>query len=331
MIWRVIKIVLALAVIALLLLWLWGGGFSGVVAFVKTIPNPIDIIWGNSTSTYAIRFPWQLQTPRGPDISGLAQQGDALSGNTPGTTGGGYSSGSDSTDVEAQTKQQAFGSPSQQRGEVSLSAASARASDSRLEYVELTSHSRSAVSLSGWSLQSVLTGTRVYLPPATATFTIATINTVQPVTLLPGETAIVSSGPSPVGVSFKESRCTSYLAQVQTFEPALDNACPASSDLAPLTAENLQHYGNQCMDYARSLPSCSYPTSLPGWMTPGCTAFIQNTFSYQSCVNRLSGSSSFFLSTWRLYLNSSLEFWDNTHDIIRLLDAQGLTVDAVSY
>lgn len=323
MLWRIIQILFICAVIVLILMWLFAGGFSQIVRTVETIPNPIDILWGNSTSTYKIKFPWEIQSPRGPDISGLAAQGDALSGTSPDAP---YSQ-----DVSQETSVRNFGTPSQYRGQVSISGSAARESDSRLEYVELTSRSRSSISLSGWSLQSALTGTRVFLPAATEVFQSASINSVHPVTLAPGTRALVVSGPSPVGVSFEESKCTGYLEQTQQFEPALENACPASSDIAPLSAENIRNYGSQCMDYARSLPACSYPTSVPSWMTPGCSAYIANTFSYQGCVNRLAGGSDFLLPTWRLYLNSSVQFWDNTHDIIRLLDAQGQTVDALSY
>lgn len=336
MIWRVIKLLLLGGVTLLILFWLWTGGFSRVANFVKTIPNPTALLWGGESGQYEIRFPWQISTPQGPDISGLVGTG--------GSTGA--SNGVSTADAQAQLDQaqaqyadiqkqledaKAYGNPSPYSGRASLSRGSATESDARQEYLEISARGNTEVSLAGWSLQSVLSGTRVPLPPAVPVFVAGVVNTPISVVLSPGETALVSSGPSPIGVSFQETRCTGFLEQTQQFTPSLSNSCPASSDLAPLTVDNLQHYGSDCMDYARSLPSCSFPSSLPSWMPPGCRAYILNTFSYNGCLNASRYDTSFALPTWRLYINSSRELWSNTHDVIRLLDGQGLTVDALSY
>ncbi|OGG54748.1 hypothetical protein A3C20_03975 [Candidatus Kaiserbacteria bacterium RIFCSPHIGHO2_02_FULL_55_25] len=321
MIRTVIKWVLISAVILLILLWLWAGGFTSVRNFVRTIPNPIDIIWGNATSTYQINLPWQSAIPQGPDISGLTDAGDAQLDQTPEETGA--ASGGTQT---------SYGVPSPYRGMVALSQANAREGGTVHEYLELDAREGiSAVPLTGWSLQSMVSGVRVPIPGAAAPFIIGVVNQLSPVVLAPGQTALVVTGPSPVGVSFRENRCTGFLEQVQSFDPALANACPASSELAPLTAENLHQYGSDCMDFARSLPQCSFPVNLPSSLTPGCRAYLVNTFTYSNCVDIERSRSSFELDTWRIYLSSASELWDNQHDIIRLLDAQGRTVAAISY
>jgi hypothetical protein len=324
MIARILRILIAAAILLLILLWLFTGGWHTVVNFVKTIPNPIDIIWGNATSTYQIHFPWEIEMPRGADISGLAQSGDTQLGGSSlsAPSGAIYTHGA----VDAAT----FGSPSPMRGAVSLSASAAQESEAAREYVEIAAQSGSAVSLGGWSLQSGLTGLRVFLPQAAPVVRVGSGSPVGSIILKPGDTAIIATGPSPIGVSFRETRCTGYLGSTPGFEPSLQRQCPSSSTLVPLTAENLQHYGSDCIDYARSLPSCAAPR-ISQSLTPGCQAFIQYTFSYQGCVDRLAADPDFALPTWRVYLNSTSEFWDNRHDIIRLLDQNGLTVDAVSY
>jgi hypothetical protein len=324
MIARVLRILVAAAILILIALWLFSGGWRSVVTFVKTIPNPIDIIWGNATSTYQIHFPWELEAPRGPDISGLAQQGGAqLGGST-------LSAPSGAIYTHSNVDTASFGSPSPTRGTVSLSQGSARESEARLEYVEIASQSGSAVSLAGWSLQSGLSGLRVFLPQAAAVVRLGSGSPVGPLVLKPGDSAIIATGPSPIGVSFRETRCTGYLASTPGFEPSLQRMCPSSSALVPLSAENLQRYGSDCVDYARALPACSAP-NLPSSLTPGCQAFIRYTFSYQGCVDTLAAQPDFALPTWRVYLNSTSQFWDDRHDIIRLLDQNGLTVDAISY
>jgi hypothetical protein len=223
-----------------------------------------------------------------------------------------------------------FGSPSPQRGTVSLAESAARESDARLEHLEIASQTGSAVSLGGWSLQSALTGLRVFLPQAAPVVRIGGGSPVGPVILKPGDSAIIATGPSPIGVSFRETRCTGYLGSTSGFEPSLQRNCPSSATLVPLSVENLQRYGSECVDYARSLPSCTSPR-IPSSLSPGCQAFIRYTFSYQGCVDQLALQSDFELPSWRVYLNSTSQFWDDRHDTIRLLDQNGLTVDAIAY
>ncbi|HVU75284.1 MAG TPA: lamin tail domain-containing protein [Candidatus Paceibacterota bacterium] len=324
MIGRILRILIGAAILLLILMWLFSGGWHSVVNFVRTVPNPIDIIWGNATSTYQIHFPWEIQAPRGADISGLAQAGDTQLGGTSLSAPSGALYAHSSVDAAS------FGSPSPMRGQISLSADSAQESSARSEYVEITSQSGSAVSLSGWSLQSALSGVRVFLPQAASIVRLGGASNVSALVLKPGDTAIVSSGPSPIGISFRETRCTGYLAGVSGFEPPLQRSCPSATDLVPLSAENLQHYGSDCVDYARSIPACTVPR-LASSLTPGCQAFIQYTFSYQGCVDERGADPDFTLPSWRVYLNSTSQFWDDRHEIIRLLDQNGLTVDAVSY
>lgn len=332
MVKTILKYVIIAALVLLVLMWLWAGGFSAIARFVRTIPNPIDIIWGNATSSYSITLPWQSAIPQGPDISGLTDAGSAASEDI----SSGYSaddarSAYEATQAQTQA-QQSFGTPSPYVGYVTLSQANATESSTAYEYLELEARQGiTPLSLSGWSLQSAVSGVRVPLPGVAAPFIIGTVNKLSVVTLSAGAHAIIVSGPSPIGVSFRENRCSGYLAQTQTFEPSLQIACPASSDLAPLTADNLHQYGSDCMDFARSLPQCSIPTKLPSSLTAGCDAFIKYTFTYGNCVNLERSKPGFELDTWRIYLASASELWGNQHDIIRLLDAQGRTVDAISY
>src|SRR3989344_4937155 len=113
MIRTVIKWVLIAAVIILILLWLWAGGFTSVRNFIRTIPNPIDIIWGDATSTYQINLPWQSAIPQGPDISGLTDAGDAQLDQVSDEQGGTNEGGSNGA-------QQSYGTPSPYRGMVTL-------------------------------------------------------------------------------------------------------------------------------------------------------------------------------------------------------------------
>jgi hypothetical protein len=157
------------------------------------------------------------------------------------------------------------------------------------------------------------------------------VNGVAPVRLLGDETIIVSTGASPVGVSFQESGCTGFLAQAQQFYPPLANACARASDLIPDTQENESRLGSECFNYMSTLPQCTFPTGMPATLSQSCKSAISNALSYNGCVRAYGSDARFGSNTWRLYLSSGVELWRNSHDVVRLLDAQGLTVDTLSY
>lgn len=307
--------------------WLWLGGASRVASFVKTIANPFDIIFGTSTSTYKVELPWQLPVPQGPDIEGLANEGEAYEN----------ANAEDRLD-EIQRQYNTLQSDvaklgrSPYAGRVSLSRAAATEGAVSQEYLVLESYGGSgSVSLGGWSLISMLSGAIAPIPLAAPVYEHGVLNSVRAVSLEPGMSAVVMTGPSPAGVSFRETRCTGYLAQNQSFEPPLANACPSPAESMSLTDQNLQRYGGDCIDYVRSIPQCSYPTTIPVSLPAACRIYIANTFSYNGCVQTYRHQPDFALDTWRLYLGSSVELWGNTHDVIRLLDENGQTVDSITY
>ena len=325
MVKRIIIILFWFMVLALIVLWLWAGGTGKIYRAVRAIPNPVDILWGNSTGTYGVAMPWQIAVPQGPDLSGYAEEFDAAN------TDPQVSQDAPQSQVRSQVQDpHLIGVPSPHAGEVTLGAGNAQESGGN-EYVEIRAHSQTPVSLNGWSLQSALSGIRAYIPQASPLPIVGTMNRLTPVVLDVTGNAVVSSGPSPLGISFRENRCTGYLAQQQSFEPSLANACPSPSEVTPRTVENLQRYGADCMDYLGGMPQCSFPASLPLSLSPMCRIYITNTFSYNGCVSAYQDAVSFAGDTWRIYLGANGDLWSNSHDVIRLLDEQGRTVDAITY
>lgn len=317
MIRTILKWLLLGMILALILLWLWSGGWALIKQEVAALKNPIDILTGKTSGTYQIRLPFSPAIPQGPDISGLVQRGDSISGEDEGAPSQGVGS--------------AYGVASPYQGQITLTAAHALAHDPAHEYVVITSHASVPVDISGWVLQSMLTARRAVLPQAAAPFVGGTINRVSPILLSPGQAAIIASGASPVGVSFEENRCTGYLAQTQGFDPALSNACPSPLDSYPESFPADQAYGASCFAYMRTLPQCEYVTEVPASLSASCRTLIANEFSYNGCVSEHWRDGDFYLGTWRVYLGSGVELWDNTRDIIRLTDANGQTVDAITY
>lgn len=329
MVRTVVKWVLVGMVALLILLWLYTGGFSQVVRFVRTVPNPIDIIWGNSTSTYGVVLPWQISVPHGADIDALVREGNAYVDDD--TEAQLEDFEAESSRLEEETRRLHMeGERSPYYGKISLSVANATEGASS-EYVVIASRSSSPISISGWSLQSALTGMRATVPLGTASYMHGSLNGVRSVTLESGMSAIVATRVSPVGVSFLENRCTGYLSQSQEFDPSLANACPSPSESMTLTEENLRRYGGDCIDHVRTIPHCTSQNTAPSSLSFACRSFIANTFTYNGCAQIYRNDSSFSLDTWRLYLGYSQNLWRNDHDVIRLLDEYGRIVASVTY
>ncbi len=328
MIVRILTILFFFAVVAAIVFWLISGGWAATERAAGSLTNPIDLILYNGTSTGSfITLPWQPTSPtRGPDISALAAQGDE------------QVAAESQNAANAQTVQppqtETFGNPSPYAGEVMLSGNGATAADPANQYVEIeaSESNTSPIDIAGWSLQSAASGEQVYLPEAASIFVEGIVNTVDPVYLDPGGSAIITTGITPVGTSFRENMCTGYLEQLQTFTPELTNNCPNPSEALPETPGNLQTYGSTCFEYLNNLAQCYFPgNSLPSDLTPACQAFVENTMSYDGCVNSYQNSKSFASPVWRLYLNMSTDLWNSGHDVLRLLDNEGRVVDVLTY
>ena len=336
MIRRILFILFIFMLIALLGVWLLQGGVQKIKSAAQSISDPIGFLFGTGSSTGTmITLPWQIEMPQGADLSEYTEGSNGTDQNqTPADRYADIASQYNTIKqdvVDAKT----FGTPSPYRGKVTIQGTgSANESDPKLEYIELhaSSANTSPVEMAGWSLQSAVTGLRVRIPPAASLFYMGVVNPVHERSPDPDARVIINSGMSPVGVSFRENICTGYLQQFQNFSPDLNRACPSPQDALPLTAENIQRYGDACLDFVPSLSRCTFPDkTLPSDLSFACKTFIVNTLSYNGCVNMYLYKPSFYIDLWRIYLGYGRELWRNTHDVIRLLDADGRTVDVLTY
>lgn len=227
-----------------------------------------------------------------------------------------------------------FGAPSPFVGKISIveDTGGVRESDPSEEHLQIMANysNHESIDISGWILESALSGVRVMIPPSAAPFIANSANILGPTALAPGGLALVASAPSPVGVSFRENMCTGYLSQFQHFSPRLSEECPAPSQVLPLTEENLVNYGGECFESIANLPQCRFPQNLTG-VSPACEVFLREKLSYNGCVSANSFRTNFQRNMWRVYLGASGEIWRNSHDAIRLLDTEGRTVSVFVY
>lgn len=325
-------------------LWIFTGGIQRIQRAAAAHSNPLSVIFGDGTSEgWSFSLPWQPQElSLGADISQYVGEYD------PQAEQDGYAQYEGQMDENLMQLQEridavrdsivdvkSYGDPSPYSDRVRIIA---RVSEARVspdeEYVTIAAgHSNTApMDITGWSLQSVLTGKIYLFPKASPLFVAGAVNAGSSVLLNPGATAIITSGSSPLGISFRENMCSGYLAQFQRFTPDIERLCPDPRDALPQTPENLRAYRASCFTYVQTIPRCRFPAGdPPPNVSPQCANFARNTYTYNGCVQQYQNRVDFYQDTWRLYLGSSRPLWNSEHDIVRLLDAHGRTVDILKY
>ncbi len=325
MIVTVLKWLVIFIVIGLIAMWLIAGGWAASMRTIKALGNPVEFFFGTGSTTLStITLPWGPGEIRGPDISGYADEANRING----------VSGDEPDSIEAgdaTSEAKTFGNPSPYSGKVSLRIGGAKESDAASEYVELNARGGSTIDITGWSLQSAATAIRMAIPYGTSLFVVGVVNAPERITLRSGDEAIINTGISPVGISMRENICSGYLSRTQVFTPELSGSCPSSSDVLPLNEENIRTYGATCFDYLASASRCSAPSSGSQDVSPACRSLAVTAFTYNGCVQMFRGRVNFSLPSWRVYLGLGSELWGNSHDVIRLLDAEGRTVTTLTY
>lgn len=228
------------------------------------------------------------------------------------------------------------------RGKVSLVSlgSTPHKEEAQEEYLEIRADISNSeiIDLSGWSVESLLSGVRVYIPPATLILKMTGSNEIQPAALAPGEYAYLHSGHSPIAditPSFHTNSCIGYVGNLIEFTPALKSDCNDPALILPPTPENIVTYGATCVEFLNQADSCTtYATEMPAHLLPACRDLIVSKLNYHSCLStRLDteGYDVFNNGGWYLYLNYDAEVWRNNYEIIRLLDENGLVVDVLRY
>ena len=325
MIKRVLIVSLSIFVVALILFWFFTGGWAAVSRTAHSLMNPLNLIFNASTTGSFFKFPWQPdEMTRGPDIGDYVLEADAVA----------QSSGSENQPASYEpSPTRSFGNPSPYAGKVTIAENTAGVSDPAKEFIRLdASESNTApIRITDWSLQSAVSSARAPIPQAAPVFVLGVVNNVQPISLEPGASVFVTTAASPAGTSFRENSCSGYLSELQTFTPELSSECPVPSEALPMNADNLRTYGQSCFDYLDTLSRCHFPTTVPSNLSANCRSFISNTLSYNGCVATYRTRAGFALPTFRAYVAFRSELWSNSHDVIRLLDAEGRIVDVLTY
>lgn len=206
---------------------------------------------------------------------------------------------------------------------------SAKETDPNKEYITIEASSRNSapINISGWALLSQKTNFSIKIPGGTRLPYPGRENDQSAIILKPGDTAIVSTGRSPVGASFLTNICTGYFDKDRVFNPSLSNDCPRASDEAGAASIK-----DQCYDFLDSVSRCEVPDIPLNLSSQSeCQSIVTEKLNYNGCVNSHRNDSDFFSKEWRIFLNRDSELWANRRETIILKDTGDKIVDSVSY
>ena len=303
--------------------WIFIGGPTHPIAFTgPSLSQPSPIGGG----TY-------LQLPRA--SFGIGNSEVSLPGSSDGagsTNNTSVPNGSIETQTPPPLDGVIFGLSSPYRNNISLSNYVSSASSTN-EYVEISvaQNASAPINITKWVLESEATYNAEIIPKGTNVPTSGVVNATQDIILQPGERAIINSGESPVGASFRENKCTGYFNTFQKFSPSLPQNCPlASKELSSSYGVPYIH-DPDCIDYANSLSRCQIPLAKAVNLNDTCQSFLIKYLNYNGCVAAHKNDSDFNGNTWRIYLGRTTPMWRTKHEVVKLLDERGKTVAMFSY
>lgn len=202
------------------------------------------------------------------------------------------------------------------------------------EYLEIKADkkNKNPMKITGWKLKGK-TGLDIAVGKG-ASYIYASVAS-QPqgdIYLKPGEKAVVITGKSPLGTSFKLNKCAGYFEQFHTFAPDLDADCPLLRDEElPSNISN----NDQCLDYIDRVSSCQTVVSIPYKysfkLSSSCQDYVTQNANYKTCLENHKDDADFYLPEWRVYLERSEELWKKKRETITLYDDKNNIIDSKSY
>ena len=237
-----------------------------------------------------------------------------------------------------------FGTPSPYKGQVTISwGSSLGTADPKQEYITLKASYNAPpnIPISGWKLMRVSNDTTVTIPQGQELF-MPNSSATLPIVLHPNDVAVINSGESPIGKSFRENECLGYYTKGTTFNPYLSQSCPSPKDDYDAHYPNNSYKDDTCYTLLQRTYSCTIPEETTS-LSNSCYQFIDQYLNYPGCVANHKTDAQFWGGTWRIYLNRGAAttrqndvryygpVWKQTHDAIKLLDQEGKTVDLYEY
>lgn len=308
--------------------------FFGIIIF-------LFIVWvatGGPTRPFSFDGPFTTPTASGISTTTSGFHLSGWGGSNSGSVGGDLAKAQQGVvDLEQNiVSAERFGTPSVYQGLVSIrhSVSPFKSDDPDKEYLTIAVSSRApeaGIAITGWRVYSQAENKSFTIPDGVNLPHTGKVNDEEPIVLAPGQTAIITVGDSPVGMSFRENMCTGYFDQFQDFSPPVSHMCPT-----PISDFDRFYLGDPkkldaCRAYITTVPRCTVPFDSPDGLGSDCNAFIDDYLNYNSCTSVHLGDHGFWGSQWRVYAGRNNDFFTKDHDTVKLLDNAGNTVDLLSY
>jgi len=180
------------------------------------------------------------------------------------------------------------------------------------------------IEFSGWSLENDH-GERAEMGLGVEHYSLGKISAPSSITVASNTSVFVHFGPSPIGVSFHEHLCSSYLRGTAVVVPQMEARCPS--------VEKHPFWGtldSTCKLLISSLPRCEVlsPEHL-GEMSSVCNTFLRTVPTYTACMKEVGPDA--FLPQWRVFLGNRPSFINEEGGIVTLRDERGMVVDTFPY
>ena len=215
---------------------------------------------------------------------------------------------------------------------VTLKARRSKETDPNQEYLEIKADkkNKSPMKITGWKLKGK-TGLDIAIGQgASYIYSSVASQPQEDVYLKPGEKAIIVTGKSLLGTSFKLNKCAGYFEQFHEFTPELNTECPLLRD-----EELPSNLNDSCLDYIDRVSSCQTVVSIPykysSKLSSSCQDYVTQNANYKTCLEKHKGDSDFYLPEWRIYLERSEELWKKKRETITLYDDKNNVIDSQSY
>ncbi len=232
----------------------------------------------------------------------------------------------DSTSVQdTLEKAQELAGSSVYKDKIVLKNGNARSTNPNEEYLVLETSGKNTnrIDITGWYLKSAVTGNTLQIKKASGLPITSNVNNENDIFVGPSEKIYITTGRSPIGVSFKTNICTGYLEQFQDFTPTLSRQCPKPE---------FNSLNDDCLDFIESIPRCEMNTKeIPLGIPYECSQFITSKINYQSCVDGYKNTSDFYGKEWRIFAGRDIEYWKDKRETIILYDSNGKLVDSITY
>ena len=199
------------------------------------------------------------------------------------------------------------------------------------EYIQIVASRRNLqpINISNWSIKSAVTGKGLQIGAGSYLPFGGRVNSEGAILLNPGDKAVIVTGRSPFGVSFRLNTCTGYLEQFQDYTPRLPLECPRAEDEDYSTG--IGGLNDACLDFLESIRRCEIETNFPLGLSNECRDYVSSQLNYNACVSNHRDEPDFLKAEWRIFLKRSDDLWKTKRETILLIDETGRTVDSLTY